>query len=154
MKNKIKEISRCLMAVHKILLDETRRDYERRQGMRLSPQDAWRAAMADPFFAWLRPVSKLIAEIDELLATVEEPGTGLAHGVRLEVESLLGGMTSGASFARRYRNMMQQSPELASRHGELKIALSDLPDSGGGEEVLTRDEWPLPDRSSESGTVH
>ena len=149
MTDQIKDVSRTLTAVHKVLLDETIREYEQREGQKMSPQNAWRAAMGDPFFAWLRPVSLLIAEIDELLMHVEDVDAGLAHGIRLEVESLLGGMTSGADFARRYRDMMQLNPELVARHGELKAALAALPDSGEGHEVLTRDQWPLPGRDEE-----
>lgn len=154
MKRKVKEVSRSLTAVHKVLLDATIREYEQREGMAMSPQNAWRAAMGDPFFSWLRPVSLLIAEIDELLMHAESFGPGLAHGIRLEVEALLGGMTSGASFARRYHEMMQLSPELVTRHGELKSALAELPSSGEGEEVLTREDWPLPGREKNPGPVN
>ena len=143
MKSQIRNASRALTAVHKVLLDETIREYQHREGRPLSPQDAWRAAMNDPFFAWLRPVSMLIAEIDELLTAVDEIDAGLAHGIRLEVESLLNGMTTGEPFAKRYRDMMQQNPELVARHGELKASLAPLTAPADGSKVLTRDEWPL-----------
>ncbi len=145
MKNALKNISRKLTQVHKVLLDETLREYGQREGRSISPQDAWRAAMNDPFFAWLRPVSRLIAEIDEMVAREEEITEGLAHGVRLEVESLLNGVSAGPEFAQRYRDMMQQSPDLVARHGELKAALAELAPPADGSTILTRDQWPLPD---------
>lgn len=154
MKSSIHSVSRALTAVHKALLDETIREFEQRERRSISPQTAWHAAMHDPFFSWLRPVSLLIAEIDELLSQAEEIGPGLAHGVRIEVESILHGMTSGASFARRYREMLQRDPDLVARHGELKLALARLPESGRGEEILTREQWPLPGRDQERGSVH
>lgn len=153
MKSELRELSRTMTAVHKVLLDETLRQYAQREGRPLSPQDAWRAAMNDPFFSWLRPVSLLIAEIDEMLTRVEEIDTGLAHGVRLEVESLLSGITAGPDFARRYRDMLQESPDLAARHGAMKAVLARLRAPDDAAKIVTRDQWPLPDRGSEE-TVH
>lgn len=124
MNEAIRKVSRNLTSVHRILLQQTIRAYEEEQGARLSPQDAWRAAMSDPFFAWLRPVSMLIAEIDEVLANPEEVGPDYGLKVRRDVEGLLG----GGRFGERYQQQLQDSPELVTEHGQLRAALAALPE--------------------------
>ena len=83
----------------------------------------------DREWAWLRPLSGLIADIDAVLA-FEQPPTQYDHMVAAaHTRDLLtgGGATPHREFLERYRGLLQLSPELASTHGEIKALLQSAP---------------------------
>ena len=59
------DLRRNLLHLHKTLLDWERAAYDRVHG-RTAPGELLRVVMTDPQFAWLRPLSELIARIDDL----------------------------------------------------------------------------------------
>src|SRR4051812_41675850 len=54
-----------LIVVHKQLLDHERIRYERQHGRIPSAGEFLRLAIEDPWFAWFRPLTALITQIDE-----------------------------------------------------------------------------------------
>ena len=78
------------MEVHRSLLQAERERYERAQG-KLSEGEFLQALIHDPRLAWLRPLTTLVASLDELLGDREfdkrylealqrDPGVAVAHG--------------------------------------------------------------------------
>ena len=66
------EVRRGLLRLHKALIDAERGGFEASRGP-LTNTQLLGALLEDPYFAWLRPYSRLIAEIDAALANREHP---------------------------------------------------------------------------------
>lgn len=120
-------LRRELINLHKTLLDWERLSYERRQG-RTPAGELLRVVMADPQFAWLRPVSDLIARIDEAIQT-EAPDR------RTDVASLVGQARTlvapdetGSSYAQRYHAALQQHPDAVLAHRAVTRILQEAPE--------------------------
>ena len=90
------EMRRHLLALHKTLVDAERREYERRQG-RVRDGEFLSALLNDPELAWLKPLTTLVAQIDEVLDDDE--------------------------FRRRYAETLQRSPDAVLAHGRAMRAL-------------------------------
>jgi hypothetical protein len=110
----------------------------------------------DPAWAWLRALSKLIADIDHVLA---QP-TGATEHDGAVVAAHLRGLLAGEgdllneSFLARYRPLLQASSSLASTHGELKALLKSMPvePENEAERLHARHQWNL--KCRHRGTVH
>ena len=59
------ELRQALIPLHRTLLEWERAAYERVHG-RMGAAEILKVIVSDPQFAWLRPVSELIARIDEV----------------------------------------------------------------------------------------
>jgi hypothetical protein len=105
----------ALLRLHKALLESERVGYERANGRIGSSQEFLQLALQHEWFAWLRPVSELIVQIDELLDG-EQPRTDeLASAIVERTRTLL---TDGqAPFGRRYHELLQRDPGVLVAHG-------------------------------------
>ena len=70
-RQQLEEVRRGLLRVHKALLEDARIRYEREQGRIEGSGALLRLVLNDPWFAWLHPLSGLVVQIDELLASDE-----------------------------------------------------------------------------------
>ena len=91
----LREISRRLLGLHRILLDLERHAYEARHGA-VSPGDLLRLLLSDAHFSWLRSLSTLIATMDELIDAEEPIASAEAQKMFGEVYRLLKSGDSGA----------------------------------------------------------
>jgi hypothetical protein len=109
-----------LLALHKALLDYERIRYERKHG-RVETSGAFlQLAIHDPHFAWLRPISELVVQIDELLVS-DEPGAEVdADTITAQARTLLLADETGGEFQRRYHQTLQDSPEVVMAHAQWK----------------------------------
>jgi hypothetical protein len=57
----------ALLDVHTVLLEEERVRYESEQGRIQGSYHFLQLVISDPFFDWLRPMSRLVVRIDEFL---------------------------------------------------------------------------------------
>jgi len=73
----------------------------------------------DPFFAWLKPVTALIVDIDEMARTDFETADVAAIADR--VDHLFGAGAEG-SFSAQYIPMLQRSVDVAIGHAALRKA--------------------------------
>lgn len=79
----------------------------------------------DPHFAWLRTLSALIVQVDELVLTDELATEDDARKQLTRVESLLHTTgEDGAVFGVRYREALQTSPDVVVAHGQVMALLS------------------------------
>lgn len=138
----LEAVSRALQALHKQVLEA--------EGAHLpgrSPLELLDRLLNDPQWAWLRPLSLLITDLDEALAkdtgvTASDAASAAGH-VRALVFGL--GEPRDDAFLGRYRPLLQVSPALASAHGELKRLIDALPPEpeNASEKLHARHVWAM-----------
>jgi hypothetical protein len=110
-----------VLRLHKILLDRARADYERVHGPVTGGQ-MLHLLISDERFAWLRPLSTLVVEIDEFLeqiaATADEARDLLARARDTFAAD------SGAGPGERYLDALLGEPDALARHGEITRLLA------------------------------
>ena len=110
-------IRNSLLALHKILLEVERVRYERTNGRITDMFQLLNLTINDPAFAWLRPLSALIVQIDEKLDDKENPMTSAQASVlRREIRELLTPKQVGSDFQRNYHWALQESPDAVIAH--------------------------------------
>lgn len=121
----LKEVRRGLLRLHKTLIDSERAAFERDRGA-VSSSQLLQALLEDPFFAWLRPFSSLIIEIDEALAAKEplDPRSAaeFIDRVRRLVETDEGDERMGEP-GRPYDRVVRRDPDVLLAHVELSNRL-------------------------------
>ncbi len=70
------------VALHKTLIENERRRYEKDHGRIESPHAALRLVLEAPAFQWLHPLAEVIVQMDEKLAEDGAIGRGRIRGVR------------------------------------------------------------------------
>lgn len=126
--DRLKELRLGLLRLHKLLLDEERRGYERARGPVGNSYAFLQLVLKDPWFDWLHRLSELIVQIDESLDTLdsEAPTTeedGMAFIAR--TKSLLAPAETGSEFQKNYFLALQQSPDVVLLHSELVRLMGD-----------------------------
>lgn len=116
-------IRTVLLRLHKTLLEFERQAYERAHGKIANSYALLDLVMKDPWFAWLRQLSELIVEMDELLAAKEPPNESTGVALIRQARILLTPAESGSEFQRKYFAAMQQSPEVVLAHSEFASLL-------------------------------
>jgi hypothetical protein len=122
-RERLTKIRTTLLRLHKTLLDFEREGYERARGKIGNSYEFLQLVMSDPWFAWLRQLSELIVEMDELLASKETPQEATAVALIEQAKILLTPSESGSEFQRKYFVAMQGSPEVVLAHSEFAAVL-------------------------------
>jgi hypothetical protein len=120
------DLRHAFVPLHRTLLEWERAAYERVHG-RTGAAEILKIIVADPQFAWLRPISELIARIDEVLQTD-------APDVRVDVDPIIEQARSlvvpdeaGTPYARRYHTALQEVPDVVFAHRRVTAILRDAP---------------------------
>jgi hypothetical protein len=108
-----------LLELHKALLDVVRADYEREHGVVRSAGELLQLVIGDAAFAWLRPLSALLVELDDTEALAR------AGGPRALTELVF---RPGNLFYDRLLEVLQSTPSVVLPHAEAMRALKSLPD--------------------------
>lgn len=124
MKAKLEKISKNLKLVHKHLLDNERVAAEVRLGRNLAPLEFFNLLTRDESFAWMKPLSALMAEIDEFIDETENVSEQDVQGIRSRVDFVLRDPTSKVSA--RYLQYLPQDPDLIIAHSALLESLGPL----------------------------
>src|ERR1700674_1718787 len=122
-RQRLREVRTVLLRLHKTLLEFERQAYERGHGTISNSYAFLQLVMSDPWFAWLRQLSELIVEMDELLAARETPSESTAIALIEQSRLLLTPAESGSEFQRKYSTAMQQSPEVVVAHSDFAKVL-------------------------------
>ena len=109
------------MRLHSLLLDRERRTYESRHGP-VAPHALLHLLLHDDRFAWLRSLSRLMAQVDELVDTDEPVGAADAQRLLRETHRLLKSGDSGP-FQDKYRDALQESPDVVMTHAGISELL-------------------------------
>lgn len=117
-REQLTRIRSSLLRLHKILLNFEREGYERGHERIANSYAFLQLVMSDPWFAWLRQLSELIVEMDELLAAKETPRESTAMALIQQLRLMLTSSELGTEFQKKYFAAMQQSPEVVLAHSE------------------------------------
>ena len=118
----LRKLRQGLLRLHKTLLDWERRGYERIHGRQTS-HDLLQALLNDDQFAWLRPLSRLIVRIDELLDEKTPPMRNEVDAVLAEVRALTSPNQAGTDYERRYDMALQEEPSAVFAHRDVQTML-------------------------------
>ena len=110
-RERLRGVSRALLRLHKALLDDERAQFERVRGRIESSGEFLQLVLHDEWFSYLRPLSALVVQIDELLdakeATNEEASALIA-----QARAMLKPSETGNEFERRYYAAIQRDPDV------------------------------------------
>jgi hypothetical protein len=113
----VRAVSAALRDLHRLLLQAS-------AGPGDDPQRLFQRALSDPDLAWLRPMLKLIVDLDEL-ADQEEFTHANAERARRDVEGVL----QANDFRSNYAVIGPDDPEAVMGLAEVRLNLEELPHS-------------------------
>jgi hypothetical protein len=123
----VNEVATGLRDLHRTLMDSALGAYERDIAPVGGPGQKLQLLMYDPGFRWMRTLSGLMADIDELIDSGYLSPLDAA-AVRDEVSRLITPVEGDESeFARRYLEMLQSDPSVVMSHAKVRRALNPLP---------------------------
>jgi len=115
---RLKDVRTALLRVHKTLLEYEREGYEREHGKIVNSYEYLNLVMHNPWFAWLRHLSELIVQIDEVIDAREESSESVANAMIEQARMLLTPNEAGPEFQQKYFESVQGSPEVVLAHAE------------------------------------
>ena len=116
-------LSRSLLRLHKALLDGERVSYERVHGRIPSNGAFFQLVLGDAWFAWLRPLSQLMARFDELCEEDEASSHAEIAELMDSARALLTPSEAGEGFARHYYDALQREPDVVLAHAATRALL-------------------------------
>jgi hypothetical protein len=124
-RERLVEIRETLLVLHKALLDSERTSYEIVHGTIASPAAFLQLLINDNWFAWLRPITTLVVQIDETLAAKKPPATSRDFERLVnDTRALLSPSRDANGFWHRYASVMQRDPGVAVVHEEIEKKLA------------------------------
>lgn len=111
---KLRDLRPLLLKAHKILMDAEKDIYEATYGPIANKGEYLRLVLGHEQFSWLRPISQLIVQFDEVL--MSKKPQPLERGAELmdEARHLLQATEIGQAFQERSATVAQQDPEMAA----------------------------------------
>ena len=117
------DLVRALLRLHKALLDDERVIYERVHGRIASNGAFLQLVLGDAWFAWLRPLSQLMVQLDTLDEEDEVSASGQIIALLASVRVLLTPSEEGDGFGRHYYDALQREPDVGLAHAAVKALL-------------------------------
>ena len=118
-----------LAQLHRSLLDAERRDLEKERG-RVAAAEYLGLLLTDSRFSWLRPLGRMVAKLDEVIANAEtsgDPISDLEAGLLLDEVGQIVNLRTGLEAGLRYIDWLQREPEVVLAHAALARALRPRP---------------------------
>ncbi len=110
-----------------------------------SPLERLRQITTSAEWEWLRPLTRLIADVDHALASAEDLPESEAAAIGAHARELLsgGGAPEEQPFLEHYRALLQTDPKVAMAHAAALRALQVLPPepSNQSERLHARHQW-------------
>lgn len=116
-------LSRALLRLHKALLDGERVTYERVHGRIPTNGAFFQLVLGDAWFAWLRPLSQMMARLDELAEGKEAADHAEITALIASVRTLLTPSEEGDGFGRHYYDSLQREPDVGLAHAAVRALL-------------------------------
>jgi hypothetical protein len=113
----LQQLRRSLLHLHKTLLDMERADFERLSG-RLTSGELLQLVINHEQFAWLRQISALVVQMDEMLSA-EEPAIKSDVDNLLDQARLLFTSLADKTFQEKYQAALQREPAAVMAHAEI-----------------------------------
>ncbi|MDQ2768694.1 MAG: hypothetical protein M3Y30_16250 [Gemmatimonadota bacterium] len=111
------------MPLHRALIEAAKDDYAFAFGAVPQPTHLLRLLNDDPFFAWLKPITSLIVDIDEMSRRDFDPADPARIADRLDA---MFGSAADPEFAKQYVPILQRSVDVAVGHASLRGAIAKL----------------------------
>jgi hypothetical protein len=106
-----------LLHLHQTLLDMERRSFERAHG-RVNSGELLQLVLNHEQFAWLRIISTLVVQIDEML-DADEPASAADMLSLISSARQLFAASDNKEFSDKYQTALQQEPEVVMEHSAL-----------------------------------
>lgn len=119
---KLKNARNLLLKLHKVMLDREREIYEGIHGP-LKPTQFLNVLLEDMEFDWLRKFSMLIVEIDEMFAARDGVPAEMVSANLAKVQELIEMREHDEFFKAKYQYSLQNVPEAAVLHSEIRLIL-------------------------------
>ncbi len=113
------ELRTALLTLHKVLIDSERASFEKTMGEIQSPNHFLQLLTSDPWFAWLRPLSRLIVSMDEALDQKEPLTIADVDALISQSGRLLVPAEHGEGFSGHYFEALQRDPHVVLAHAKL-----------------------------------
>jgi len=113
----------ALLRLHKALLDDERVSYERVHGRIPSNGAFLQLVLEDAWFAWLRPLSQVMAKLDELGEEDKSPDGPDTATLIASIRTLLTPSEEGTGFGRHYYEALQREPDVVLAHAAVRTLL-------------------------------
>ena len=107
----------AVLGLHRALLAAERIAWEAMHGRIAGNAEFLQLAIHDPWFLWLRPMTALIAALDEAMIDQTPESAARLPVLLAAVRELLHPDDSGNDFQQRYHELVQRSPDVAVAHG-------------------------------------
>ena len=120
----------ALLQLHRALLDAQRIRYERDNGRVESRGELLELVLQDASFEWLRVLSALIAQLDELAAVDDKNVSAEMRGVIDKLRKLVR-FEGNSGFTGPYREIIEAVPDALVAHVQLSRLLADFGAPGG-----------------------
>lgn len=121
----LRSVRETLLSLHKALLDSERTSYELVHGKIGSSSEFLQLLINDARFAWLRPVTTLIVQIDEALAAKNPPRESREFEQLIQdTRALLSPSRETGEFWGRYFGAVQRDPGVAVLHEQMERQLA------------------------------
>jgi hypothetical protein len=111
----LREIRNEMLRLHKTLLEIERANYESKLG-KITNVQLLNLLFEDENFVWLREISILVSEVDELFAAKEGVDYDLAASLLKRVKSLFDESETNDEFKKKYRVNLDTETEVAFHH--------------------------------------
>jgi hypothetical protein len=110
-----------------------------------SPLERLRQITTSEEWAWLRPLTRLIADVDHALASADDLPVSESAAIGAHARELLtgGGVADEQPFLEHYRALLPSDPKVAMAHAAALRALQTLPPepSNESERLHARHQW-------------
>ncbi len=116
MREALRDVSRVLIPIHRRLIESAKSDYVFAYDADARPSELVELLQSDPFFAWLKPLTSVIVDIDEMARTDFESAEVTAIVER--IEQLLS--------EQQYIEMLQRDVDVATGHAALRREMQRL----------------------------
>jgi hypothetical protein len=119
-KQRLTEIRQVLLTLHKAVLDSERTAYELVHGPIQGPAAFLQLLINDNWFAWLRPITTLVVQIDETLAAKRPPASERDfERLIMDTHALLSPSREANGFWSRYEAVVERDPGVRVLHEEI-----------------------------------
>ncbi|MBD2105965.1 hypothetical protein [Nodosilinea sp. FACHB-13] len=110
----LRQFRPLLLKAHKILMDAEKDRYEANHGAIANKGDYLRLVLNHEQFSWLRPISQLIVQIDEVLMSKQPQPLERAPELLNQARHLLYDTEIGQAFQDRTQSVSRRDPEMAA----------------------------------------
>ena len=115
--NRLREVRLQLLHLHQTLLEKERKSFEKIHG-RVNSGELLQLVINHEQFAWLRMVSALVVQIDEML-DADEPASAADMVSLIAATRQLFTDPGDLEFQQKYQAALQQEPEVVMAHAAL-----------------------------------